>query len=110
MCGRPRKTSPCDDNLIWQIAVWSPTSSYKKIHATLILKGPDVHCTTVNKHLVHKSNLKAFKCEKTHLTPAMKIKRLAYAKQYEDWDEARLSLFLGSIDNPEVCTEEADSL
>ena len=74
--GRPRKTSPCADNLIWLIAVWCPTSS------------------------------------KPHLTSVIKAKRLAFAKQYEDWDEARWSkvLFLDESTIQQFAQREANSL
>ena len=62
--GRPRKTSPRDDNLIRKIAVWSPISSCEKISAALLLKGTDIHCTTVNRRLIRRFNVKAFKFSK----------------------------------------------
>ena len=55
------------------------------------------HCTTVIKRLVYDFNLKAFKLANNPcLTPAMKTKKLAFTKQYEDWDQARLSTVLFS--------------
>ena len=55
------KASPHNHNLIWQIAVWSPTTCCKKICMTLLFKGTDVHCITVSGHLVYGFNLKIFK-------------------------------------------------
>ena len=56
---------------IWRIAVWSPTSSCKKIGIALLLKGTDAHRTTVNSRLVHDFNLKAFKpAKKTSAKPS----------------------------------------
>ena len=90
--GRPKKTSHRVDNLIRQIAVRSPTSSCKKIGAALLLKSTNVCCTIASRRLVHDFNLKAFKPgKKPCLSPAIKAKRLAFAKQYEDWNEARWS-------------------
>ena len=47
--------------LIRRIAVKFPTSSSKKIRAALLLKGIDIHCTTVCRHLVYDFNQKTFK-------------------------------------------------
>ena len=84
--GRQRKTSPCDDNLIQQIAAWSPSSSCKKIYAALLLKGTDVHHTTASRHLVYDFNLKAFKPAK-NLAKPQPCKRPLPSN--EDWDEPR---------------------
>ena len=63
----------------------------------LILKGTDVYRTIINRRLVYDFNLKAFKsAKKPRLTPAMKAKRLAFAKQYENWDEVRWNKVLFS--------------
>ena len=59
--GSPKKTSPRNDNLIRRMSARSPTSSCKKVRAALLLKGTDVHCTTVIRRLVYDFNLKAFK-------------------------------------------------
>ena len=62
--GRLRKTSLCDNNFIWQIAAWYPTSFCKKICAVLLFKGTDIYCTTVSGRLVHNFNLKVSKPQK----------------------------------------------
>ena len=80
-----QKTSPHDDNLIWQIAVWFLTSFCKKICTALLLKGTDVHCTTVSRHFVYDFNLKVFKpAKKPCLASAIKMNKLAFVKQYDD--------------------------
>ena len=62
-----------------------------------LLKSTDVHHTTVSRRFVHDFNLKAFTtAKKPRLTPAMKANRLDFAKQYEDWDEARWNKVLYS--------------
>ena len=64
---------------------------------TLLPKGTDVYWTTVCRHLVDDFNLKAFKpAKKPCLTPAMKAKRLAFAKHYKDWNESKWSKVLFS--------------
>ena len=49
--GRPMKTLPRNDRMMKQITVPFPTSSLKKIRATLLRKGTDVHMTTVFRRL-----------------------------------------------------------
>ena len=50
--GRPRKTTPRDDLVIWRAAVWSPKSSASKIRAVLLAKDADVSRRTVSRRLV----------------------------------------------------------
>ena len=57
--GRPCKTTPRDDHLIWRIVVKSPTASCKKIRSALLQKGTSINRTTVSRRLVHDFNLKA---------------------------------------------------
>ena len=86
--GRPRKTTPRDDHLIQRVAVHSPTSSCKKIRSALLLKGTDVHCTTIGRRLVNEFGLKSHKpVEKPRLTEAMKAKRVIFANKSADWSE-----------------------
>lgn len=91
--GRPGKTVPLNDNLMWRIAVWSRNSSCKKIHSAFLLKGPNVHRLTVSNRLVHDFKLKACKPapppkKKTSFNRSQKAKRINFVKKYENWDEA----------------------
>ena len=62
--------------------VRSPTSSCKKIRSALLLKGTDVHRTTISRRLVNEFGLKSHKpVEKPRLTEAMKANKSA------DWNE-----------------------
>ena len=86
--GRPRKTTPRDDHLIRRVAVRSPTSFCKKIRSALLLKGTDVHRTTIGRRLVNEFGLKSHKpVEKPRLTEAMKDKRVIFANKSADWSE-----------------------
>ena len=86
--GRPRKTTPRDHHLIRRVAVRSPTSSCKKIRSTLLLKGTDVHRTTIGRRLVNEFGLKYHKpAKKPRLTEAMKAKRVIFANKSADWSE-----------------------
>ena len=59
--GRPRKTSIRDHNLIRWIAVRSPSSLTKKLHAALLRKGTRVTQMTISWRLSRKFNLKSYK-------------------------------------------------
>ena len=86
--GRPRKTTPRDDHLIQRVAVRSPTSSCKKIRSALLLKGTDVHRTTIGRRLVNEFGLKSHKpVKKPRLTEAMKAKKVIFANKSADWSE-----------------------
>ena len=84
--GRPRKTTARDDRLIRRVAVHSPRSSSKKMHSALLAHGADVSCKTVKRRLTKDFGLKTFKpAKKSRLTPAMKLKRLNFAKKHIHW-------------------------
>ena len=84
--GRPRKTSPRDDHIIRRTAVRSPTSSANKIRSALLAKGVNVSRRTVSRRLVDDFGLKSHKpAKKPRLTPAMKVKRLRFAKKHVRW-------------------------
>lgn len=92
---RPQKMTCHDDNFIWQIAVQSLTCSCKKIRSALLLKDTNVLCLTVSRRLAHDFKLKACKtAKKPHLTKVMKAKRIAFAKKYKNWDEAKWDIVL----------------
>ena len=79
------KTTPRDDHLIRRVAVRSPTSSCKKIRSALLLKGTDVHGTTIRRRLVNEFGIKSHKPAKK--PRPMKAKRVIFANKYADWSE-----------------------
>ena len=82
-CGRQRKTTLRDDHVIRRIAVRSPMSSASKIRSALLAKGADISRGAVSWRLVIDFGLKARKpARKPRLTPAMKTKRLGFAKKH----------------------------
>lgn len=84
--GRPRKTTLRDDHVIRRVAVRSPTSSASKIRSVLLARGAKVSRRTVSRRLVDDFGLKAHKpAKKPRLTPAMKAKRLNFAKKHSKW-------------------------
>ena len=61
-------------------------SSASKIRSVLLAKGMDVSGRTVSRRLVDDFGLKARKpAKKPRLTPAMKVKRLGFAKKHAKW-------------------------
>ena len=70
--------------MIKRIAACSPICSLKKIRAALLGKGTDVHITTVFQRLRFNFGLKSHKAaRKPRVTPRMKSKRLAFAKEHK---------------------------
>ena len=83
---RPRKSTPRDDHIIRRTAVWSPMSYASKIRSVLLAKGADMSRRTVSRRLFIDFGLKARKpAKKPRLTPAMKAKRLGFAKKHAKW-------------------------
>ena len=61
-------------------------SSASKIRSLLLAKGADISQRTVNRRLVIDFGLKVRKpAKKSRLTPAMKAKRLGFAKKHAKW-------------------------
>jgi len=84
--GRPQKTTPRDDHIIRRTAVRSPMSFASKMQSVLLAKGADVSRRTVSRRLVDDFGLKAYKpAKKPRITPAMKVKRLGFAKKHAKW-------------------------
>ena len=84
--GCPRKSTPRVEHIIRRTAVRSSMSSASKIRSVLLAKGADISRRTVNRRLVIDFGLKARKpAKKPRLTPAMKAKRLGFAKKHEKW-------------------------
>ena len=83
--GRPRKTTPRDDH-IFRTAVRSPMGSASKIRSVLLAKSADISPRTVSRRLVIDFGLKARKpAKKPRLSPAMKAKRLGFARKHAKW-------------------------
>ena len=90
--GRPRKTTIRDDHLMKRIVTRSPLSSINKVRAALLERGVIVGRMTVHRLLSREFGLKSCKpARKLHLTPAMKAKRLAFAKKHQNWTPAQWS-------------------
>jgi len=87
--GRARKTTIRDDHLMKRIVTRSPLSSINKVRAALLERGVTVDRMAVSRRLSREFGLKYYKpARKPRLTPAMKAKRLAFAKKHLDWTSA----------------------
>ena len=105
--GRPRKTTARDDRLIRCVAVYSPRSSSKKMRSALLAHGTDVSCKAVKRRLTKDFGLKAFKpVKKPCLTPAMKLKKLNFAKKHINWSREQWSRVIFS---DESCIQQVGS-
>ena len=80
--------------MIQRVADRSPTSSCKKIRSALLLKGTDVHRTTIGRRLVNEFGLKSHKPAKK--PRPMKAKRVIFANKYADWSEKQCGKVLFS--------------
>ena len=79
------------------IAVRSPTSSCRKIRGALLSKRADIHTSTISCRLVKEFKLKSDKqARKLRLTPAMKTKRLQFAKMHVTLSEEQWAVVLFS--------------
>ena len=84
--GRVRKCTPRDDHIIRRTAVWFPMSSASKIRSVLLAKGANISRRTISQRLVIGFGLKTCTpAKKNRLTPAMKAKRLGFAKKHAKW-------------------------
>ena len=80
---RPRETTPRDDYIIRRTAVWSPMSTASKVRSVLLAKGANISRRTVSWRLGINFGLEVSKpAKKPRLTPAMKAKRLGFAKKH----------------------------
>jgi len=95
--GRPWKTTRRDDILIKRCVMKSPPCSAKKIRAELGETGSRISRRTISHHLTDEFGLKSWKpARKPRLTPAVKLKRLQFAKKYKDWTSQQWSRVLFS--------------
>ena len=83
------KTTSRDDNMMKLTVGRSPTSSCKKIQAKMLQKGCEVSISTISRRLSKEFHLKSYKpAKKPRLTPAMKMKRLNFARRHQNWTVA----------------------
>jgi len=74
-----------------RIVTRSPLSSINKVRVALLERGVTAGRMTDYRRLSREIGLKSYKpAIKPHLTPAIKAKRLAFAKKHQDWTIAQL--------------------
>ena len=77
------------------------------MRSALLAHGTDVSCKTVKRRLTKDFGLKAFKpAKKPRLTPAMKLKRLNFAKKHINWSREQWSRVIFS---DESCLQQFGS-
>ncbi|KAG1696946.1 Transposable element Tcb2 transposase [Nymphon striatum] len=73
-----------------RIVTRSPLSSINKVRAALLEREVTVDRMTISRRLSREFGLKSYKpANKLRLTPAMKVKRLAFATKHQDWTPAQ---------------------
>src|SRR6476469_2742750 len=83
--GRKRKTTPASDRYIARIVKKSPFKSSTGVQQVLQEAGVSISSSTVRRRLLE-SDLRAHApAHKPKLTPAMRKKRLNFAKRYKGW-------------------------
>lgn len=81
--GRPRVTTPRDDNMIKRLATTNPSISSTEIRCQLPLR---CSTQTIRRRLVNQFNLRAHRpAKKPLLTPNQRKKRLQFCKRYSNW-------------------------
>ena len=84
--GRPRKNTVTEDHVMKRIVTRSQMSSISKIRGALVERGVSVSRMTVSRRLSQEFIPKSRKpARKPRLTPAIKAKRLAFAKKHPNW-------------------------
>jgi len=83
--GRPRKTSKKDDRVIRRLVFTRPTATTADVQRQLATAEIHIHRSTISRRL-KAMNLKAFRpARKPLLTPAMRKRRLQFAKAHRHW-------------------------
>jgi transposase len=98
-CGRKRITTPRDERKIRDICLGNRRKCTKELTKIVNDAGINISGRTTRRRLVEMG----FKCcrpaKKPKLTPVMKFKRLAWAKQHrhltvEDWENVNINFFI----------------
>lgn len=84
-CGRKRKTTPRSDRKIRSICVANRKKSVTSLTQMVRESGVDVSRRTVQRRLAEEGLIAHRPAKKPKLTPAMKKRRLAWAREHQHW-------------------------
>ena len=84
-CGRKRKTSPRTDKFLVRYSKMHPYKTSTDLQRELLATGVSVDSSTVRRRLIQSGRFARVPIKKQLLTPAMKKKRLAWARKYQSW-------------------------
>lgn len=84
-CGRKRKTTPRTDKFLVRNSIMHPYKTSRDLQRELIATGVSVDSSTVRRRLIEAGRFARKPIKKQLLTPAMKKKRLDWARKYQSW-------------------------
>ena len=84
-CGRKRKTTARDDQMIIRNSVKNPRKTSVDLKRDLSAAGVNVDSSTIRRRLIERGRLARRPKKKQLLTPIMKKKRLQWAKKHKKW-------------------------
>ena len=84
-CGRKRKTTARDDQMIIRNSVKNPRKTSVDLKRDLSDAGVNVDSSTIRRRLIERGRLARRPKKKQLLTPIMKKKRLQWAKKHKKW-------------------------
>lgn len=84
-CGRKRKTTPRTDKFLVRNSKMHPRKTSTDLQRELLATGVSVDSSTVRRRLIEAGRLARTPIRKQLLTPAMKKKRLYWARKYQSW-------------------------
>ena len=115
-CGRKRKTTARDDQMIIRNSVKNPRKTSVDLKRDLSDGGVNVDSSTIRRRLIERGRLARRPKKKQLLTPIMKKKRLQWAKKHKKWglqkwrqvifsDESHFEGMMNSIKYKEILTK-----
>lgn len=84
-CGRKRKTTPRTDKFLVRNSKMHPRKTSTDLQSELLATGVCVDSSTVRRRLIEAGRFARKPISKQLLTPAMKKKRLNWARKYQSW-------------------------
>ena len=84
-CGRKRKTTARDDQMIIRNSVKNPRKTSVDLKRDLSDAGVNVDSSTIRRRLIERGRLARRRKKKQLLTPIMKKNRLQWAKKHKKW-------------------------
>jgi len=88
-CGRKRKMTTRDDQMIMRNSVKDPRKTSVDLRRGLSAAGVNVYSSTIRRRLIERGRIARRPKKKQLLTTVMKKKRLQWAKKHKKWDQQK---------------------